>query len=345
MGSAGIDLRPYTLRLWSLHDSHMTAGGVNVDLTYADEAGWLSYAALLPDLGAVQQVVTEETWDWNGLRVHVDRLATEGATAKVIMVHGIGGYGRLVLGAFGLSLADAGFEVVAPDLPGYGLTEVPPDRLTWQLWLDCVRALVDRELTGDDRPVVLYGLSLGGVVAYHVAAASPRVSAVAATTLLDLRDREVLAGVARWPGIARWVLPVVFRLRRFTDPLALPSRLMSKMGAIANDPELARRCGRDPLGGATRLPLRFFRTAAQADPVLEPEHFDRPVLIVHPAEDRMTDIRFTRRFVERLGGRARLVELEGCGHFPIEDPGAGVLRETVIEFFRQATEGDGGPRR
>jgi len=53
----------------------------------------------------------------------------------------------------------------------------------------------------------------------------------------------------------------------------------------------------------------------------------------------MTAIRFTRRFVERLGDRARLVELEGCGHFPIEEPGAGVLRETVIEFFRQVTKG------
>jgi len=255
----------------------MTSGVVvDGDLTYAKEPGWLSYAAVLPDLERVQQRVAEETWDWEGLRVHVDRLTTEAATAKVIMVHGIGGYGRLVLSAFGLSLADAGFEVIAPDLPGYGLTAVPPERMTWQLWLDCVSALVDRELAEDDRPVVLYGLSLGGVVAYHVAAASPRVSALAVTTLVDLRDRDVLAGVARWPGIARQVLPAVFWLRAVTDSIVLPSRLMSKMHAIANDPELAGLCGRDPLGGATQLPMRFFRSAAQADPALEPEHFDRP---------------------------------------------------------------------
>lgn len=109
------------------------------------------------------------------------------------------------------------------------------------------------------------------------------------------------------------------------------------MSAISNDPALAELCGKDPLGGATRLPMRFFRTAAQSDPVLEPEHFDRPVLVVHPADDHMTDIRFTRRFVDRLGDRARLVELEGCGHFPVEEPGAQVLRDTIVDFFRQET--------
>jgi hypothetical protein len=53
------------------------------------------------------------------------------------------------------------------------------------------------------------------------------------------------------------------------------------------------------LAGGARLSLGFFRSPTE--PAVEPEDFDRPVLVLNPSEDRMTDIALTRRFVARRG--------------------------------------------
>ena len=39
---------------------------------------------------------TEEFWKWNGLDVHLDRLAVPDAKFKVIVLHGAGAYGRVM---------------------------------------------------------------------------------------------------------------------------------------------------------------------------------------------------------------------------------------------------------
>jgi pimeloyl-ACP methyl ester carboxylesterase len=312
------------------------AGAVDRRTYRADARGWLDYRDVVPGIDRLDGLVHEERWRWRGLSVHIDRLPAPGAGAKLLLVHGVGGYGRLVIGPFGLPAHDAGCEVVAVDLPGYGLTDVPDRDLTFGLWVDCLVDLIRTEQETDPRPLVLMGLSLGGVTAYHAAARSDGVSRLVATTLLDPRDPDVMAGISRWPLAGRIGVPVMRTLRWLTDWIRPPVALMAKMDAIANDPDLAALCVHDPLGGATRLPLRFFRTLTQLAPTVEPEQFDLPVLVLHPAQDRMTDIGLTRRFVSRFGDNAALIELPGCGHFPIEEPGARLLHEHLDVVLRTA---------
>jgi pimeloyl-ACP methyl ester carboxylesterase len=310
--------------------------------SYVTETGWRAYARIIPDIEVVGRLASEESWTWKGSRVHIDRIANGDSAIKVLLVHGIGGYGRLVLGAFGLPLADAGIEVLAPDLPGYGLTLSHRRDVTFGNWVACLVDLVEREAS-DGRPLTLMGFSLGGTTAYHAATRHPAVAALASTTLLDLRRPEVLAGVARFPRLTRAMLPWMRGLRWVIDPIAPPPRLMERMAAIANDPELVKLCVDDRHGGATRLPLRFYRTLIEAEPAIEPEEFDRPVLVLHPAEDRMTPIELSREFVRRLPD-ARLVELEGCGHFPVEEPGKGVLEHELTEFIIDQARSEGRRR-
>ena len=58
-----------------------------------------------------------------------------------------------------------GYETVCPDLPGYGLTRVASSRMVDPLWVYCVSALIEAELARDGRPIVLFGVSLGGLLA------------------------------------------------------------------------------------------------------------------------------------------------------------------------------------
>lgn len=66
------------------------------------------------------------------------------------------------------------FTVWAPDLPGYGASDVPPGEIDADALAAIVRAGLD-ELIGADTPVSLAGFSFGGVMAGHVAALRPGV--------------------------------------------------------------------------------------------------------------------------------------------------------------------------
>jgi len=58
-----------------------------------------------------------------------------------------------------------------------------------------------------------------------------------------------------------------------------------------------------------------------------------PVLLAHPADDRMTDIALSRRFFERLAAPKRMVILDGASHMPTEHPGIDQLQSAVLDFM------------
>jgi len=226
-----------------------------------------------------------------------------------------------------------GWETVSPDLPGYGLTTIARERMDYELWIDCVTALIDAEIARDGRPVVLFGVSLGGLLAYHVAARSKRVIGLVATTLADSREPAVREGFARTKLLGSAGLWLLDKLQPVTDGLPLPMRFMSKMDRISNKPELAELCSHDRLGGGNWVPARFLRTLMHAVPDIEPESFDVcPVLLTHPGVDRMTDIAHSTRFFDRLAAPKRMVVLEGASHMPTEHPGIDQMEAAVVEF-------------
>lgn len=54
------------------------------------------------------------------------------------------------------------------------------------------------ETEDDGRPLILLGASIGGMIAYEVAERSGLVTEVAATCLLDPRDKQVRAVLTRF---------------------------------------------------------------------------------------------------------------------------------------------------
>ena len=302
---------------------------------YSELSGWRDYQPFFPEAMRCtpESTPAEEWWSWNGLDVHIDRLAVPNAPLKVIVLHGAGAYGRVMAPAAVIARRH-GYETVTPDLPGYGLTRVPRDRFQYSLWVDCVCALIDAERARDDRPIVLFGVSLGGLLAYQVAARSRRVVGLIATTLADPRETAVRQGFARTRLLGSAGLWLLSKLRAISDGLPLPMRFLSKMNRISNKPELARLCERDPLGGGNWVPARFLRTLMETAPDLEPEDFRVcPVLLTHPGVDRMTDISLSRRFFDRLAAPKQMVVLEGCSHMPTEHPGVDQMERAIVDFM------------
>lgn len=304
---------------------------------YADLSDWKKYQAFFPEEMRCTPgtTPTEEWWSWNGLEVHLDRLAVPEAKIKVIVLHGAGAYGRVMAPASVIAQRH-GFETVSPDLPGYGLTAVPRERFAYPLWVDCVSDLIDAEVARDRRPVVLFGVSLGGLLAYQAAARSKKVVGLIATTLADPREPAVRQGFARTKLLGSAGLWLLQNLQPVTDGLPMPMRFMSKMNNISNVPALSQLCSHDRLGGGNWVPARFLRTLMSTAPDIEPEDFRVcPVLLTHPGVDRMTEISLSRRFFDRLAAPKKMVVLEGASHMPTEQPGVDQMQAAVISFMNE----------
>lgn len=269
-----------------------------------------------------------EWWAWRGLDVHLVRAADPAAPVKLVILHGAGGHARMLMPYARLA---GPVEVVAPNMPGYGLTRCNGRPVDYALWVDLAAELIARERARDDRPVVVLGASIGGMLAYS-AVARAGADGLAVTCLLDVRRPEVRAAAARYAWLGRNAVRLMNAFR-VLDGMRVPIRWLARMSAMSNQPGLNAAVARDPLGGGGSVVLRFLRTYMGSVPETEPEDFTAcPVLMIHPAADRWTPVHLSMPFFDRLAVEKRMVMLDDCGHMPVEDPGLAQLARALRDF-------------
>ncbi len=306
--------------------------------TYAELDYWRKYLPFLPEQMRLPCDPDEEWWEWGDSQVHLDRLDAPDPALKIVVLHGGGGNGRLV-GAFGAIVHHLGYSYVAPDLPGFGLTIPGPGYDPhYRSWVALAADLIAREQARDGLPVVLMGGSLGGMLCYNVAAASRAAEGVIATTLADPRDQAALDALARSKFWSRIGMRIMDALPGLSGRLNIPAKDISRMRWMTNDPELSKIFIDDPLVGRARINLDFYRSMIAYEPPIAPEEFDVcPLLLAHPADDKWTPFSVSQPFFDSLGGDKELVMLDGCGHFPYEEPGVSQLNEAVRKFLDRVT--------
>lgn len=314
------------LRLAVIHDRGMTLH---------------DYAALVPEFYAAAMVEPTRTWwQWRDTRVHVTRAVDSDAAARVMVIHGAGAYSEALWPVLAVA-AGHGIEFFAPDLPLYGYTQTrDPAGVRYGDWVDLLCDLVRAERAADPRPLILFGASMGGMLAYEVAARTGEVAAVLATCLLDVSDPVTRAAATRYawmggpaPTLLRAIDPVLGRVR-------LPVRWVADMQAVSSDPALSQLCASDPRGGGARVPLGFLSSFMNYVHTNPAEFGITPVTLVAPGADRWTPVSVSMPFLQRISSPTKVVMLENCGHFPIEEPGIGRLRDEVL-----ATVNEVAPRR
>ncbi|WP_227287768.1 alpha/beta hydrolase [Boseongicola sp. H5] len=270
-----------------------------------------------------------ETWrSIRGHEIHIDEWWPEGSeNGTLILVHGAGGNGR-VLSPFGAFAAKLGWRVIAPDLPGYGLTKTAKSfRWDYEEWPAVVAELADA-CAG---PVVLMGLSLGGMTAVFAAESSHNVSGVVATTLLDMGDPGIFIRAARWPWLGLATLAGFRLMPWIVDRLAMPLWLIAPMSKMTGDAAMRNYFSTDILLGQLRVPSRFFRTihARKAATI----HLHCPLLLLHPGADVWTPTALSKPAFGRVDGDKRLRELTNGSHLPLEQPAFKELQDEVGAFL------------
>ncbi|MFF2216733.1 alpha/beta hydrolase [Streptomyces antibioticus] len=312
---------------------------------YRDQQAWRDLQRFLPERLRLTDATApeEEFWDWRGHRVHLDRYRNPDAKAKVVLHHGVGTNGRQMSLILGAPLARRGFETVALDNLGYGLTQVKPGTTpSYDDWVDLVVDFLAFEQSRDDRPIVLYGLSAGGMLTYHVAAKAPRgtLRGIVGMTFLDQRDQQVRDETAHDKLTARAGIPLMGVLAKTPAASAkYPMSLASKMSALANDPDAMKVLMRDRTSAANWVSVRFLDSYGTYTPAVEPQDFDAcPVLLTQPAEDRWTPHHLSVPVLSRITKvPVDTVMLEGAGHYPLEDPGLQQMEDAIAGFVTRNT--------
>jgi len=220
-----------------------------------------------------------------------------GTGEPVLFLHAAGGAATWL--PFHDMLAGRGFEVIAPDHPGFGKSDEFPeveaiDDLVFH-YLDVLDAL------GLDRPHVVGG-SFGGWIAAELALHQPQ--RVASLTLLS-------AAGLRLPG---YPVTDLFLL----PPAKLPETLFHNPPPPAPVPPPGTPPDLDAIIAAYREATalaRFCWVPFMSDPKLERRlhRIAAPTLVVAPSDDRLIPVAHARRYAALIGG-ADYAEVAECGH-------------------------------
>lgn len=315
----------------------------NMPKTYASQTIWRNMQQFLPpefqwEEGREPQ---EEWWNWGGHRVHLDTYRNPQAKVKVILFHGVGTNGRQMSMILGEPLARRGYETIAVDMPEYGMTEVAKGTLVrYDDWVRAGSDLIDAELARDERPIVLYGLSAGGMLTYHVAALNRKVKGIVGMTFLDQRQQQVRDETALSPFMSRvGGLTMSVAARTPLKSIRMPMTVASKMSALVNNQAALKVWLSDKRSAGNAMTMAFLNSYLSYQPAVEPEDFDVcPILLSQPAADRWTPLHLSEPFLKRVAKvLVKIVMLENAGHYPLEQPGLSQMVDAIDSFFCDVT--------
>ena len=215
-------------------------------------------------------------WTYEPLPSEAPRADSQGT---VVVLHGYA-MGKEVMGSFAALLADAGFDVVLVDLPGHG--ESSGEFVTWGIReAEAINALREAlEARSASRPLIGFGISLGGSVALRAAATEPGWDAVVA-------------------------------LQPFEDPAAVIPNFRAMAPAWLRFLVSGRRLEKAVAVAAQRAEFRF--DDARLAPLLG--GYTVPTLIEHGRGDSLVSVSESERIAAAAPGIIDLMVDEDADHF------------------------------
>jgi pimeloyl-ACP methyl ester carboxylesterase len=244
----------------------------------------------------------------------VNVVDTGGDGPPILWVHGLSGLWQDWL--LNLPAFMGEFRCIAPDLPGFGASEMPRERISIRGYARILDVLCDRLEV--DCPVVV-GNSMGGFVAAELALSfATRV------------DRLVLISAAGLSSEYMHREPLLFTARTFA---AVTARTGAQRDAAVRRPRLRRAILQAVVRYPERLsgPLAWEIVQGAQKPGFIPalealmgysyremlERIEVPTLIVWGRNDMLVPVGDAARYERLIGANARSVIFEDTGHLPM----------------------------
>jgi carboxylesterase len=236
----------------------------------------------------------------------------DGSDVGVLLCHGFTGTPQSMR-QWGEYLADRGFTVHTPLLPGHGTTWQAMNRTRWQDWYSCVD-MAFRELHETCEHVAVCGLSMGAALSLQLAQEhGPRISGL------------VL------------VNPAV----KFDDPrtrlLPVLKHLVGSLEAIGND---IKKPGVTELA-YTRTPLKAAHSQliAWQSVIRDLPEVTQPVLLLRSAEDHVVPASSSALILSRISSRdVTEILLQDSYHVATIDNDAPRIFDESAKFIERVTQ-------
>lgn len=248
----------------------------------------------------------------DGVRLHYQEAGDE-AAPPVILIHGFIS-SNLIWSPTLLPFARVGFRVIAPDLPGYGYSEKPPDaEYTIASQAETVVGLMDR--LGIDKATIV-GASYGGAVAATIALEHPeRVEKLVLVGAVsnDEAKKKLLLRISRFPGVGDLVTPLFLGSRwvvrkRMED-------MYRRMGKPINERVVASRHHLLAAANVHRAMIKTARRWSANRIEREASLIRVPTLLVWGDEDTHIPIANAYSLRDEIPN-SKLVVFRRCGHLP-----------------------------
>jgi UDP-glucose 4-epimerase len=272
-GVAEETLRPTTerLRAWAA-----SIPGLRAALPEGDE------------LDRFAERVEHELMPYRDLTLHLEVHDAGDADAPTLVFSpGMGAYARTYLPLLG-KLCDEGFNVVAIDRPGHGLSEGRRGDCTMDQILGVVEAAVRFARERFDGKVALLGSSLGGIIGWYALTREPDVDAVVSHNVASPR---VLPN-----GASGLKARLVRSLATIAPHAPVPIEQIADFGQVSREPEILDYVGRRLDGiWCWTLSARFVDSLTSFVPQLEWSRVATPTLVLVGEHDGMVTADYTRR--------------------------------------------------
>ena len=306
--------------------------------SYDSNSSWKQLNELLPADFQIKEnnLPLEETWDWKGNKMHLDRYPNPKAEYRIFLHHGVGTNGRQLNMIFGHKMAELGYDVVAFDNLGYGMTEVNQKDITYDDWVHSFADFVNAETKRDHKKTVLYGLSAGGMLAYNAACFINDVHGIIGMCFLKNDNKKVGNETARFKNTNWFSLPIMkvlskAGLSRF--PIAMKG--VSKMNALVNNKKALKICLSDKASAGAKVQAQFLCSYLSYKLPIPVNEFDKcPILLTQPELDAWTPLELSEISMKGIKAPYTVKILEGAGHYPIEEKGLRQLIQYTDEFIK-----------
>jgi len=253
-----------------------------------------------------------------------DQTARDSAAEVVLFLHGLGG-SRTAWDPQLVDLAEAGYRCAAWDMPGYGCSAPPPVPLSFEVLADACAIWMDATGTASAH---LVGLSLGGMVAQHVALRHPQ-----RVRSLVLMDTSPAFGFGGTTSAELWIAHRLKPLREGGTPATIaPGVLHGIMAPDVRDHVLATA-----VAAMSRIPRAGLAAAVEClvthDVRGRLHEISAPTLVIVGEHDEETPAAYAAHLADAIAG-AYLEEVPEAGHISnLEAPV--VINRLLRQFLAQ----------
>jgi nucleoside-diphosphate-sugar epimerase/pimeloyl-ACP methyl ester carboxylesterase len=286
------------------------------------------------DVDAALDSLQHEFVQHRGGRVHLEVHESGPADPTFLLTHGLGAHARL-LTPLALRLREHGFNVVAMDRPGHGLSEgrrgdCPIDRA-----LDVIELGIAFARSRFAGPVVLFGHSLGGILTWCALTREPDAEAAVCFTV---GHPDVL------PDRGAWLKATASRAAaRIARTAPVPVKRVVDFDHVSLDPRVLRYFeSEEDRVFAWRTTARSVASLVEFTPQLDWSRLAIPALVLSGEADLMVPADYVERVLAHSAPpRTTYRRLPDFGHFPIIDHLDSFVPE-IAEWTREALEAPSG---